>query len=466
MSIWLRLRPKRIAELWYHRADGFCLGSHRARPISCLSALLPVLLLVGCEARTDLVEPAGADGDTTPGQFQLATLTLTVRIEPEDSAVARALGFDGGVLPGVEVTIERQATAGSKATSVTDVDGVARFEELVPGDYNVSVFHPLTPQEIETLVAEGEEITSFAGSGVVEVTAPATATSVDVRGDRESSSLVISEVSITNPRLPSGNHYRLGHYLEVYNNTDTTIFLDGKVVSVGLIWVFDANETFNCENMRAWREDPGGIWTWRVVEAFPGPGGDHPLEPGRSAVIATDAIDHSQVFPGLPDLSSADFEFIGSSDVDNPDVPNMVSLGKKFADEAFGHGLFFSLTDETVLIAEAVDVSELPKDDVPGAAGNPEHWRIPASRILDVAALGPTPAIERDLTESGLGSPCDQFTHEDFARGWAPLVDSSVLDGHHRPVIRIVDGRKILQRTRVSALDFFSGPMSPGSIPD
>lgn len=424
--------------------------------------VLVIVGLAGCEHSTRLVEP-GAEEDTTSGTVQRAVLELTVSLNPEDSALASVIGLEGGVLPDAEVTIRRKQTAGSERTGVSDANGVVRFEDLIPGEYTGSALRLLTPEEIEVLVKEAnEDITAFAGSADIPVTAPTTGAELPAGPDREPTSLLISEVSITLPRLPSGEFYPFAHYAEVYNNTDTTIFLDGKVFVLGFRFgTRDANETFNCESMRPWREEPDGIWTVRVVEQFPGAGADFPLEPGETAVLATDAIDHSTVDPILPDLSGADFEFIGSSDADNPAVPNMVSVGTEIG---FGRGLSFSFNHEVVVIAEPVDPTELRKEDVPGVQGDPEHWLIPASKLLDVASLGPTPANERGIVEDLGGEFCEQFTHEKFARGWAPVLDPSDVDGHHRPVIAVRDGRKILQRTRVSELDFFTGPMSPGLI--
>lgn len=434
-----------------------------SRPLRKLTVPLAVAVafLAGCEHRTNLVEP-GSESDTTPGTVQRATLELAVAATPQDTALTRVIGFEEGFIPEAEVTIRREGTAGSEQTLSTDSSGVAVFEELLPGEYRITVFRLLTVEEIQALVEEGENVTAFTGAERMEVSAPVTEATVAVEANRESSSLVISEISITDPRLPSGNFYRFGQYLEVYNNTDTTIFLDGKVLVKGFFFgLRDANETFNCETMEPWREDPDGIWTQRLVEAFPGSGADFPLPPGEAVVIATDAIDHRTVDPGLPDLTSADFEFIGSEDADNPDVPNMVRLGREMI---LGHGIYWGLTKEVAVVAEPVNVAELPKEDVPGVL-DPEHWRIPRSKILDVAVLALTPPLERELN-AALGEFCERFTHENFDRGRAPLIDVSTLNGHHRKVIATLNGRKVLQRTKVSELDFFSGPMSPGFISD
>ncbi len=247
------------------------------------------------------MSPGGGENDTAgAGEFDRATLELTVTLSPEDSALASLIRIEGGVLPGATVTIQRQATEGSELTGTTRGGGVVRFEELVPGDYRVSVFRLLTAEQIERLLAEGVNATSFAGTDEVAVSAPATRATIQATIDREATSLLISEVSSSLPRLPSGDFWRFGHYAELYNNTDTLIYLDAKVLVKGFFFgTQDANETFNCESMRPWREDPAGIWTQRFVYAFPGSGGDFPLRPGEAAVIATDAIDHSQIHPGL-----------------------------------------------------------------------------------------------------------------------------------------------------------------------
>jgi hypothetical protein len=59
--------------------------------------------------------------------------------------------------------------------------------------------------------------------------------------------------------------------------------------------------------------------------------------------VAIDGVDDSVVNPGLPDLSYADFEFEGTADSDNPDVPNMPYLGPDAAWND-GHGRPFSKT--------------------------------------------------------------------------------------------------------------------------
>jgi hypothetical protein len=210
--------------------------------------------------------------------------------------------------------------------------------------------------------------------------------------------------------------------------------------------------------MEKWRNDPEGIWT-RWIEAFPGSGRQHPLAPGEAVFVATDAIDHREFITILLDLSGADFEFIGSRDVDNPGVPNMVTLGDEWSPGIGGHGLYFNF-DVVAGVAEPVDVSSLVKDNLP--VNTPRFWRIPKAKILDVVSVSPLPAREA----LSLFPPCPQYVNATFDRQRAQLVDVLGANGIQRlRFTTLADGRKILQRTKTSSRDFVGRAPSPGVIP-
>ena len=419
---------------------------------------------MGCEQGTRLIGPAGADTTSGGGGgVERATLTVVVRLTGEDSAVASQLGLDRGVLPGAEVRLRRRASDAEEMTATTDSAGRATFEHLLGGRYDLSALRVLRQAEIGRLNEANQDVTGFGVSATSSVEVPARVdTLVAVAGRR--GSLVFSELEASSPQVPTGgfSSYWFGHYVEVYNNADTTIYLDGKVIVLGMIFgVRDRNETFNCETMAKWQLDPEGIWTSRFVEAFPGSGSDYPFRPGEAAVVATDAIDHTEIDARLPDLSSADFEFIGSVDVDNPAVPNMVTLGRRFGDNVFGHGLLFQGPDIILVLADPVDVATLLKEDIPGAQP-PEHWRIPADKILDVLAVGPTPD-----EEPLFGQPrCPMWTASDIDQQEASLFKFDVVNAFRRRELGVLpDGRVVLQRTKNSARDLRGGSLTPGEVP-
>jgi hypothetical protein len=416
-----------------------------------LGGCLILLLLAACEHATTLIDPtAPADTTVGDGTVQKATLTVTIVVTGADSALATLIGCEGGVLRDAEVTIERSGTPGSLQSATTDAAGRVRFERLLPGTYAVSVIRVLTPDEIVQFPSEDADVNAFGGAARTGVSAPTTDMVVQAVAGRRGS-LVISELSLPVARLASGEDYRYGQFIELYNNSDTTIYLDGKVLVRGFINGARGSDASPCDLHEPWQNDPEGIWT-RYIEAFP-------------AVVALDAIDHREFHLDLQDLSRADFEFIGPADVDNPRAANMRTLGKEFGGGILTHGLDFGLVDVVTVLAEPVDVGSLPQENIPLLL-SPEHWRIPREKILDVLTASPTPAQEANMTF--LPPQCPRYIHENYDRQRAAVLDHGRLDGVQRRVFATLpDGRKILLRTKTSSRDFVARyPATPGFIPD
>lgn len=177
----------------------------------------------------------------------------------------------------------------------------------------------------------------------------------------------------------------------------------------------------------------------------------------QSAVLATDAIDHRVITPLAFDLSRSDFEFRGGADVDNPAVPDMLSVGPRDGGMVTGHGLSFYTSEPVLALAEALDVGTLPL--VTAAVGG-EWVRIPRDAILDVVTW--TPA--RVPTAPSCGAP----VHASLDGQQARLITDWSVDLRsiaRRQVTTLPDGRAILLRTRSSANDFIAAQPSPGTVP-
>ncbi len=172
-----------------------------------------------------------------------------------------------------------------------------------------------------------------------------------------------------------------------------------------------------------------------------------------AAVIAVDAIDHSAFAPTAPNLSGPDFEFRGNADVDNPSVPDMIPIGL-LASPA-GHGL--ALSQGVVFIAEPVVTAELERAREPDTG---REWaRIPANRILDVV-------VHTDDSDPTFPL-CPTVIHPAFDRAWVRGLEhfDPDLSLQRRPLLRLDDGRVVLQHTRTSRADFTTGPLRPGDVP-
>ncbi len=384
----------------------------------------------------------------------------------EAGAALEGLGAQAGHVPDAHVRIRRNGES-SVETGTTDAEGEVTFTDLLPGRYDVTALRLLSGDQA-TAVSEADStlagINAIGGGVQAQVHPPASNAEVEATAGRRGS-LVISEVHDWSPRVTAGPSAQYGQaeYIEVYNNSDTTVYLDGKILGEGFwfLWESAVNEASldNCTQFESWRMDPDGVWSEKHLR-FPGTGREYPLAPHDTRVVASQAIDHGEVHPGLglPNLSMADFEVVGTGqDVDNPAVPNMEDVGFRPSIDALGRGLV--ATYFTRFIADNVDLELLPTDGLP--LRYPDYRRFPTATILDLVAVYDDPAkLDWD------SRVCDHLVSRVFERQAAPIRDALAGNAIHRRVLgKTRGGRAILQRTRTSAVDLVRDARSPGRVP-
>ncbi len=403
------------------------------------------------------------------------TLALTILPDGEDAAAAAALGWSAGI-PGAEVIIApsvrpRPMGAGDTATGppfdtlTTDSTGRVSVPDLPPGWYYVEAHRWLTPAE-QAKLAPGSDLIGFMTQKTVE-RSPAT---LSVPGSHRRS-IVISEVSNI-PQWLGGNSldsWTLGGYLELTNNSDTTVYLDGLVI--GLMGADCEWGPGLCAALATWDDDPDGVWV-DYMDTLPGTGHDYPLAPGGVALIATVAIDHRPLSPvwGL-DLSHANFECRGIADADNPAVPDCVAIPIRTNGTWAGdHGMIFSENlASAVVVALPVDTASVP---IAHKYWNSEKgWvlRIPRDHVLDVLW-----AYWVDLV-TVYHYLCPIVVNSAFDRQPAPLWSNYLPDGtwhgvgaysiQRKVAYTRSDGRKLLQHTRSTEADFSRALRTPFTVP-
>ena len=402
------------------------------------------LLAAGCAGEVGFSDPPPGGGEhLRPG------LTLHVRIAPQAADVAQALHWTDGV-PGAEVRVHLIGTDFSWETAITDDQGTAHLPRLVSGRYRVAVYRPLSETE-----AEQAGIEALAAGRIMNVAAGGTEQTIDLAPNR-TGPLVISEIYA--PATPAAElRYNFHMFFELYNNSDRTVFLDG--LTFGRAQLIDAaSPAVPCAESARFRKDPDGVWAV-FLHRFPGSGGEHALAAGDAVVVALDAVDHSVIDPRLPDLSDADFELLGSGDVDNPAVPNLVEVGLQ--PWFHGHGLLFYIS-RTLFIADRLDPATLERAVWALPSGNSEMLRIPAEDLIDVVWTEDNDALSDRRYER-----CDGVVHETFDQLGGGYLQNGVeltlsvqrlrLPGDAGDAGRLLD-------TNVSAVDLFKGPITPGTI--
>lgn len=394
--------------------------------------------------------PTGSEGPPSepppPPDVQFATLSVDVTIGANGAGVAGDLGWAGGAVPFAEA-IARRSGSEREDTTTTDAAGVARFEDLLEGTYTVSATRRLSEEERALLQGSNRDVSLVAGAGTVVVQPPTASYSLQGTPARQGS-LVISEWATNWINTPGVGSYSWGGFLEIYNNADTVVYLDGVLVGSG--WARSVRDgQWPCDDFDFMRLDPEGIWT-SFLRRFPGDGSDYPLEPGHVVVLATDAIDHSALAEGGLDLTGADFEFIGREDVDNPAVPDLVNVG---LGSDFGHHGRFGTTYSGVgfLARGSVDLDALPR----ATPIDLEYQRVPAEDIIDVGHF---------VLRGGTIPICEQLVHPSIDEAAASMTGDHTVSLQRVPLVRSEAGHMILQRTRTSARDFVTAPVTPGGV--
>jgi hypothetical protein len=392
--------------------------------------------------------------DTT-GTVQRAALAVTVPVHGEDSVLAARIGSSGGMLRDAQVAIARLGSS-FRDTAITDDSGRVEFAGLLPGYYQVAVIRLLTTAETALFDSVDRDVNAFGGGGTLRVEAPRSVAVPQAFAGRRGA-LVLSEM-YDYPPLVNGALYSFGHFFEVFNNSDTTIYLDGKLIGRGPPYTREFPQ-ISCEVGMPFQLDPDGLWS-EFIWRFPGSGFDYPLPPGQTAVLAKDAIDHRPIDPGLADLSMADFEFIGPADVDNPAVPNLMSVGPLEFFPFPGHGLSAGVTG-IYYLADAVDLTTLPTAVMP--ARTLPTPRIPRDAVLDVMTSGGNPAYEANQS-----TPlCPQLINPVFDRQHGMLFSDRTPHTIERPVFITLSGdQPTLRRTKTTANDFEfrAGASTPGGV--
>lgn len=375
-----------------------------------------------------------------------AALVIRVLPDSEDVAAAAALGW-AAAIPGAEVVLSPSDSSAPTLRLTTNASGLADFGLVAPGRYAIAVSRWLSSSEAQRLPL-GEDVVGWVWRDVVTVAGGGTETIFAPASRRKS--LLISEWAFNQ----KGDYYH-GGFLELYNNADTTIYLDGIVVGSAFALTFDY-PNFPCAVYGSFTNDRTGLWTRRMAQV-PGAGQNYPLAPHRTAVIATDAVDHSQYIQGGLDLRQADFELQGTADVDNPAVPNMPSIGHNPG--FFGHGIEFGSLDDVAFAARPVTLQELARMRDP--LTNDEYAKVPREKLLDVLVIGP------EITSSN--SLCPQVVHRIIDRSWTFVRESDSVREYLFSVSRrlvpegLASGR--LQHSRRSASDFARTARTPGRVP-
>lgn len=393
-------------------------------------------------------------GTTSPPSSGVLRTTLSVTVRPEspDLLLARTLGWPD-VIPGATVVLRREG--GTEISVLTNATGVATFNDLLEGNYQLTVTRAFAPADLARLTADDRDFSAWGGARGLLVGSAGGTLAIDLSaGVVRRGSLVIAELLdggfVT--FQPNGTKYNAGGYVELYNNSDTTITLDGMLIASTTGPSRDYGGT-RCTITRELYDDSTGVWA-DIIYQFP-PLGKR-LRPGEMVVVATDAIDHRPFgVHDMFDLRNADFEtYIGPGDVDNPSVPNLIPVGTRLKYGSYNtHGPEWLALENAFVVAMAQDVATARRK--PNAADGVDRIFLPRATLLDVFSWDVAdprfpplcaPAVGGNIDATPLVLNAWTFPGKSFQRTRQPSTSW-------------------LRRSRSSARDFQLLPASPFVTP-
>jgi hypothetical protein len=282
---------------------------------------------------------------------------------------------------GVKVTLTNSVT-NTSTSAVTNEEGVATLNGLLPGNYQVMASRDLTAEE--ALPLTGYSVAVYLNASALNhvIQANSNASLDLVLNGSKVGGLVFKEVFYAGTKTPGGTNYLIDQFYEIYNNSTEVMYAD----SLCLADIQGNPAISSSVKPTGFQSDVNNAYA-RNVWMIPGNGKTYPIEPGKSIIIAQTAINHKTDPAGNPnsvDLGKgiSDFEvYVASStrDVDNPDVPNMIAIytptpGFYWQTYVFG---------PSMIIFKHPNPASLPQVMEPGTTATALYVQVPNANIID-----------------------------------------------------------------------------------
>lgn len=333
------------------------------------------------------------------------------------------------------------STTNNKLTVNTNTEGVATFSKLLPGNYQVSVERTLTAAE--ALPLTGIEAEAFLNASATNQLITANGNLNLKLSGSAVGGLVFKQIYYTGSRTPANGIYLTDQFYEIYNNSTEVQYADSLYLgeSGGNPKTSSSSAVFGFDKAA------GNVYLVNVW-MIPGTGKSHPIQPGQSIVISSNAINHKTDAAGNAnsiDLGKGISDFEGyvaatGRDTDNPDVPNMDLVLYGLSTFTWNTSVF----GPSMVIFKSKNVPNYRQLVEPGSTNTTRlYLEVPGSVIID--------AVEANANAGAV-------THKRFPSavdaGFQYCSGTYVKEALVRKVRTTVNGRRVLQDTNNSTEDF------------
>lgn len=285
----------------------------------------------------------------------------------------------------------------------TDNNGILQMSGIIPDEYTINTTWEMTGAQYKELIQGNELIEDKA-----RILVKATLTNYPVFANQDISvdlekvvlkSLLISKVYYSGTKDNSNRNYTADSFIEIFNNSDEVVYLDGKYLALA--------ESVSPAAYLA-KDDPDFIYS-RQICRFPGSGQDYSVEPGKSIVIAArNARDHRSSASSSVDLSDADFEVKDLDGTGNPDVKALPVISSSVPIKFFN--LITGGPNAVFIFETSEDIFSWPEVFAPGKTSGERFRKVPVSTVIDGvealknnASTGPDVNLKRfqDIVDAG-----------------------------------------------------------------
>lgn len=335
----------------------------------------------------------------------------------------------------VIVKITNLATKTSATYSSSQ--GVVNLTSIIPGEYDIDASITIPKAQYNSLTGESsiEDVTFNASLKKISLT---NSTTLDMElvagllGD-----FVIKQIYYAGSDNKEGAVFR-DQFFEVYNNTERVLYADS--LYFGRLWGRQSptsqSDYYQSNGQLDWSKSSGmggyesentDYVYLRDLFMIPGNGKTYPVEPGKSIVIAQNALNHKAPFVGnngkevaiknpdlTVDLSKANFEvYFGdipgktpfATDIDNPAVPNVEILdytGNDWILDNLGRDAYVIFKHANRSDVENLKSYAEPSISVPTSTAK-KYRQLPVGWIMDAIEVQPNTKdarIPKKLTAS------------------------------------------------------------------
>ncbi|HEY9188986.1 MAG TPA: DUF4876 domain-containing protein [Ignavibacteria bacterium] len=318
-------------------------------------------------------------------------------------------------VPKAKVVLKSLET-GREFIAYTDSLGIAKLLDIQSGSYDILIERIVTPEEMYKATGNNTESLLTGQLTKIFFNPGSTVKTIGVNFSKIGT-LIFSEIYYNGAPAPPTSYFH-DQYTEIYNNTDSILYVDGIILANVYKDYITDNQYIHAS----------------IVWQFPGSGKEYPIYPGGFIIVAQDGIDHRLSHPKSIDLRDADFEYYNErtdgKDLDNPAVKNMIriKMNTQF-DWNYGVG------SDAIIMAKVPDVNALQYD----SQGN---LLIPISSVID----GVEWIADLNMSKKKLHPSIDVS-----ATGGIPMYSGKSIE---RKIIRMVGSRAVLSDMNNSLVDF------------